>query len=118
MMCGVPATAHVPRQLSFAPFRGSAAIADGLLTRAQLRGRAWRRLLADVYVHRDTTLDHRTWCEAVALTLPTGAAVGGLSAAYLWGVDLLPRDAPVAVVAPRTTSLRRSPRTAVAYSRP
>ncbi|HET9519193.1 MAG TPA: DUF559 domain-containing protein, partial [Actinoplanes sp.] len=90
--------------------------ADGLITRSALRGRSWLRLLPDVYVHRDTELDHRTWCAAVALTLPVGAALGGLSAAYLWGVDLLPRDAPVTVVAPRSIRLRRDARIAARYT--
>jgi very-short-patch-repair endonuclease len=108
----------MPRQLSFVPFRASVAIADGLLTRRMLRGPSWRRLLPDVYVHTSAELDHRAWCDAVALLLPPGAAIGGLSAAYLWGVDLLPRDAPVAIVIPRAVQsrLRTQPRVSVLRS--
>jgi Protein of unknown function (DUF559)/AbiEi antitoxin C-terminal domain len=81
-----------------------------------LRGAAWRRLFPDVYVHRDTEMDHRAWCAAVALTLPAGAAIGGPSAAYLWGVDLLAADAPVSVVVPRARRMRADRRIALHYT--
>ena len=107
MLCGVPRSPHIPRLLADRPFRGSAAIAAGLVTRSMLRGAAWHRLFPDVYVHRGTELDHQAWCEAVALTLPDGAAIGGLSAAYLWGVDLLPAQTTnVSVAVPRDRRLR------------
>lgn len=42
-----------------------------------------------------------------ARLLPPGAAIGGLSAAYLWGVDLLPATAvPVTLVVPPPLRLR------------
>ncbi|MBB2941260.1 hypothetical protein FB565_000964 [Actinoplanes lutulentus] len=88
------------------PFRGSAVISAGLITRARLRGDDWRRLLPDVYVHRDVPIDHRIWCIAAGLLLPTGAAIGGLSAAYLWGADLIRPDALVSVVTPRDRRIR------------
>ncbi|MET7971044.1 DUF559 domain-containing protein [Micromonospora sp. NPDC005305] len=108
----MPSSAHVPRRLSFLPFRGSAAVAEGLLTWAMLQGPAWRRLLPDVYVHRDGHRpdDHRLWCDAVALRLPPGAAIAGSSAAFLWGADLLARDAPVTVLLPRAARMRPHPR--------
>lgn len=81
-----------------------------------LRGPAWRRLFPDVYVHGDVKLEHRVWCDAVALTLPAGSALGGRTAAYLWGVNLLPRDAPVGVVVPRKTRPRPNPRLAVHHT--
>lgn len=115
----VPRRAYVPRQHGFLPFRGSEAIASGRLTKAKLRGPTWRRLLPDVYVNAAAfkeNPDHRMWCDAVALLLPEGAAIGGLSAAYLWGVDLLPRDAPVQVVIPVRRRLRPHPRIATARS--
>ncbi|WP_229076560.1 DUF559 domain-containing protein [Actinoplanes sp. DH11] len=89
------------------PFRGSEAIRSGLLTRAQLRGARWRRLLPDVYLHRDVPLDHHVRCAAVALTLPPGAVIAGLSAAYLWGAELIHPDAPVSVATPRTRRVHR-----------
>ncbi|HYN94786.1 MAG TPA: DUF559 domain-containing protein [Pilimelia sp.] len=109
-------SAQVPRNLRFLPFRGGVAVASGELTRNMLRGRTWRRLLPDVYVHRDAAVDHRTWCDAVALVLPPGAAVGGLSAAYLWGVDLLAEAAPVTVIVPRQRRLSPHPRLSIRYS--
>lgn len=106
---------RVPRELSFLPFSGSWAVAKGLLTKNMLRGPTWRRLLPDIYVHADGYRedDHRMWCDAVALTLPPGAAIGGLSAAYLWGVDLLPRISPVHVVLPGSVGPRAHPRIVV-----
>ncbi|MGC5333123.1 DUF559 domain-containing protein [Micromonospora sp. DT62] len=114
----MPSAARVPPRLAFLPFRASAAIADGLLTRAMLRASAWQRLLPDVYVHRDALRapDHRLWCDAVALLLPAGAAIAGTSAAYLWGVDLLARDPPVSVLLPRSARLRPHPRLSVTRS--
>ncbi|MEU9737769.1 hypothetical protein AB0E12_01050 [Micromonospora chersina] len=104
----MPSSAQVPRRLSVLPFRGSAAVAEGLLTWAMLHGPGWRRLLPDVYVHRDghRPEDHRMWCDAVALRLPSGAAIAGSSAAFQWGSDLLARDAPVTVLLPRAARLR------------
>ncbi len=114
----MPSTARVPRSLAFLPFRGSVAVADGQLSWTMLRGPAWRRLLPDVYVHREgyRADDHRMWCDAVALRLPPGAAIAGPSAAYLWGADLLDRDAPVTVLLPRAARLRAHSRLRVVRS--
>lgn len=112
----MPRHARVPRSLGFLPFRASKAIAEGLLTRSMLRGRAWRRLLPDVFVSADAPIDHRLWCDAVALLLPPRAAVAGLSAAYLWGVNLLPPEAPVTVLLPPERRMRQHPRIAVIRS--
>ncbi|WBB96237.1 DUF559 domain-containing protein [Solwaraspora sp. WMMA2059] len=107
--------ARVPRELRFAPFSGSRAVAAGLATWQMLRGPAWQRLLPDVYVEAAAfdPADHRMWCEAVAVKLPVGGAICGLSAAYLWGVDLLPRRSPVHVTLPRSVRLGAHPRLAV-----
>jgi hypothetical protein len=85
--------AMIPAQLRYAPFRGSVAIARGVLTRGQLAGPAWRRLFPDVYIFADAPMDHLTWCRAAGLALPAGAALSHRSAAYLFGVNLLPRAA-------------------------
>jgi very-short-patch-repair endonuclease len=102
----MPPRPCVPAILTLAPFRGSVAVADGLLTAPQLRGRAWRRLLPDVYVHHEMRLDHRVWCAAAGLALPPGAAIGGLSAAQLIGCELLNADSPVSIVVPRRAGAR------------
>ncbi|MEU4691513.1 DUF559 domain-containing protein [Actinoplanes sp. NPDC023714] len=98
------------------PFRGSVAVEAGLLTRGRLRGRDWRRLLPDVYIHHDTPVDHRIWCAAVALILPPGAAIGGLSAAYLWGAGLSRTRAQVSIVTPRDQRIRPHQRIAPHYT--
>ena len=48
------------------PFRGSDAIAAGLLSRHALESRAWRRLFRDVYMHADIELTHLVRCQAAA----------------------------------------------------
>lgn len=112
----MPPRPCVPVLLTKAPFRGSAAIAGGRLTAGMLRGRSWRRLLPDVYAHQELELDHRAWCAAVGLVLPAGAAIGGLSAAYLFGVDQLGPGAPVSLVAPRRGGAHRTDRIAVHWT--
>ncbi|MEV0273909.1 DUF559 domain-containing protein [Hamadaea sp. NPDC050747] len=82
----MPRAAKIPPSLAVAPFRAADAIEAGLLTRRQLSGRTWARLLPGVYAYAEIPLDHRVWCEAAALVLPKGGAIGGLSALHLWGV--------------------------------
>ena len=90
-----------PGQLTAKPFRGSHAIAGGLLTRAQLRGPAWRRLFRDVYVSATTRDDHLLRVTAAALVVPVGAAITGRSAALVWGAPLRDYDGDVEVLTPR-----------------
>lgn len=112
MLRRVAKPASVPRALSFVPFRGSDAVKRGVLTKAMLRGPSWRRLFPDVYVNALAydAQDHRMWCDAVALTLRDGEAIDRYSAAFLWGVDLLPRDARVTVCVPRSARVWPQPR--------
>lgn len=105
-MVGVPHAARRPDELTFGPFRAADALAKGLLTRTMLRGPTWRRLYRGIYVAADVPIDHRLRCQAAALLLPPGGAVGLLSAAALWDVPLLRDDAPVTVVVPPGVSLR------------
>ncbi|TQS46922.1 endonuclease domain-containing protein [Cryptosporangium phraense] len=90
-----------PHELRRGPFVGSAAIARGLITADQLRGRrSWRRLFRDVYVdagHPDT---HLQKCLAARLILPAGAALTGVSAACLSGLPLGEKTDDVAVLVP------------------
>jgi hypothetical protein len=104
----VPPIATVPAELRLLPFRGSEAVRTGLLTWAQLRRSAWRRLLPDVYVAADVDLDHRLRCRAAlvyARATRPGVAISGLSAAACWGVDLLPPAAPVELIVPPNVRL-------------
>jgi hypothetical protein len=106
----VPRPPAVPRSLCAAPFRASEAVAAGLLTRRQLEGPTWRRLFPDVYCLASLALDHRAWCFAAGLLLGDRAgAVSGRSAAYLWGADVLPRNAPVELTVPDEVRLAAVP---------
>lgn len=78
----------VPDQLCHAPFRGSDAVARGLLTARQLRGSSWRRLFPDVYVHRGLGVTHELRATAAGGLLLPDDVVTGVSAAVLWGVPL------------------------------
>jgi hypothetical protein len=84
----VPPPAAVPSSLQNRVFRGSAAVRDGLLTPAQRRSRAWRRLFPGVYVHRDVAVTHALLARAAAAVAVPDAVVTGRSAAVLWGVEL------------------------------
>jgi hypothetical protein len=72
----MPTPAAVPAQLRTRPYRGTAAIAYGALTRAPLRSSPWRRLFPDVHVHEDVEITHALRVEAAArlLHLPTCTA--------------------------------------------
>jgi very-short-patch-repair endonuclease len=70
-------------------FRGRLAVSAGLLTPAQLRSRAWRRLFQGVYVDSSVDLTHRHRCAvALAFCLPTGSVIAGRSAAVIYGIDV------------------------------
>jgi len=62
------------------PFRGSDAVAAGLLTRAQLRGPLVTRLFRDVHVDRSTRVTHEVRCRGATLFLPADAVITGRSA--------------------------------------
>jgi hypothetical protein len=96
----VPRPPSRPGRLRNGPFRGTDAIAAGLITRAQLRSSAWRRLFRDVYVSSTTPLTHLLSINGAALILPPGAALTGRSAALVWGVKLRDYDGPVEIATP------------------
>jgi very-short-patch-repair endonuclease len=106
----MPPSPAVPDSLRDRPFRGSAAVRAGLLTRGQLTGPSWRRLFPDIYLHAAAPRDHFTHCEAAALLLPPGAAIAGRSAAYVLSAAVMPQgEPPVDVAVPATTSMRSRP---------
>jgi G:T-mismatch repair DNA endonuclease (very short patch repair protein) len=88
-----------PRRLP-GVFIGSHAIADGALTKTQLRTRSYRRLVQGVYADPALEFDHRLRCRGVALLLPPGFAVGGLSAAGWYGAPFAGPLDPVTVIGP------------------
>lgn len=88
------------RRLLPGVFVGSHAVAEGLLTRRQLRERSFRRLVQGVYADPTLHFDHRLVCQGVALLLPPGTAIGGLSAAWWHGAPFAGPREPVTVVRP------------------
>ncbi len=105
----MPPRAVVPPQLRRGVFRGSAAVDRGLLTPNQLRGRAWRRLFEDVYIHVDRPVSHALCARAAAAMVVPGSVVTGRSAAVLWGVDLAGNEDEVELTVPPTCHPRRVP---------
>ncbi|MBY3555651.1 endonuclease domain-containing protein [Modestobacter lapidis] len=93
----MPAPAR-PAQLVGRVFRGTEAIAGGLLTRDALRSRCWRRLFRDVYADAALPDDHRLRLAGAALLVPPDAVVSGRSAAYLLGLrEAVDEASPVEV---------------------
>jgi hypothetical protein len=110
----MPRAASLPSSLRCGPFRGSVAVAAGLLTKEQLRGPAVRRLFRDAYIRADATVDHLTLCKAASLLLPAGAALSHRSAALLYNANILALDQPVEATA--NGGLRSQPGLRVARS--
>lgn len=81
-------------------FVGSHAIAEGLLTRRQLRERSYRRLVQGVYADPSLPMDHRLRCAGVALLLPDRAAIGAHSAAAWYGAPFAGTHDPITVLRP------------------
>ncbi|MGY1805623.1 DUF559 domain-containing protein [Blastococcus sp. SYSU D00922] len=100
-------------------FIGSQAIAEGVITRKQLRERGFRRLVQGVYADPGLPLDHQLRCRGVALLLPEGTAIGGHSAAAWHGAPFAGWHDPVTVLrpsdvlwkGPRGTRVHRTPLT-------
>jgi hypothetical protein len=80
------------------PFRGSEAVAAGLVTRAQLRGPRFRRLFIDVYVLASVEVDLAL--RARAGVVAVGGVLAGWSAAELLGASCGPADAEVEIIRP------------------
>ena len=83
-------------------FVGSHAVAEGYLSKQQLRTRSYTRLVQGVYADPSLVADHRLRCQGVALVLPDGAAIGGHSAAAWYGAPFATFRDPVTVVCPRS----------------
>jgi len=80
------------------PFRGSTAIASGLLTRGQLRGPRFQRLFPDVYAPAALEADLALRSRAAGLLVAGRGAVAGYAAAELWGASCAPLDEPAHVL--------------------
>jgi very-short-patch-repair endonuclease len=78
-----------PEALRGKYFLARQVVEAGLVTRKQLRSRAWRRLFQGVYVDAEVPVTHGLRCAAaVAHLLPSGAVIAGRSAAAVHGVGL------------------------------
>jgi very-short-patch-repair endonuclease len=83
------------------PFLGSAAVAAGLLTPAELRSPRFAAVFRDVFVPAGFVLDLVGRSRAAHLLLPPDGALGGYSAAALHGASCGPPNAAAEIVAPR-----------------
>jgi very-short-patch-repair endonuclease len=83
-----------------APFRGSLAVAAGVLTKGQLRGPGFRRLFPDIYLPRDIAPTLTMRSRGAQLLVAGYGALAGYSAAELLGARIAPRDADAEVVVP------------------
>jgi hypothetical protein len=84
------------------PFRGSAAVAAGLLSRGRLRGPRFQRLFPDVYAPAGREPDLALRSAAAAVLVEGRGVVAGYSAAELLGASCGPADAPAEVLLLRT----------------
>jgi hypothetical protein len=115
MVRRVPRLPHRPPSLGRDPFRGRDAIGAALLTPAQLRSSAWRRVFYDVYVDARSLDSPTLRIKAAALRLPTGAIITGRSAAHLLGAELASIDDAVEILTP--TRMRPQPGLAIRCGR-
>jgi hypothetical protein len=81
-------------------FVGAHAVAEGWLTRRQLREGPYVRVLHGVYADPSLRRDHVLRCRAASLLMPGGAALGGRSAAAPLGAPEPSHGDPVTVVIP------------------
>lgn len=88
-------------------FLGAEAVAEGIVTKAQLRGPQFRRLFRGVYIPAGIPVAHREYCEGAALILPRTAAITGRSAATVRGVHLSSASDPVEIVVPLDVRVTR-----------
>jgi uncharacterized protein DUF559 len=91
------------------PFRGSEAVAAGLLTPAVLRGPRYRRLFPDVYVAAWRELDLTLWSVAAYLLVAGRGVLAGYSAAELLRASCGPPGAPATVLMIPGRQRRRCP---------
>jgi len=80
------------------PFRGTDAVAAGLVTPKVLRGPRFRRLFSGIYIRADVEITMEVRSRAAYLLLDGSGVLGGFSAAELLGASCGPLDAPAEVV--------------------
>lgn len=80
------------------PLRGSLAVADGLVTKGQLRGPRFRRLYPDVYLPAQLAPTLAMRSRGAHLLITGRGVLAGYSAAELLGARIAPRDADAEVM--------------------
>jgi hypothetical protein len=99
-----------PADLRGRVFRGTEAIGAGLVTPAQLRSSAWRRLRRDVFADARIPVDHLLHTRAVHVGAPPEAVFAGLTAVVLWGGgEFATASDPVEVAVPPHTRWQPGP---------
>jgi hypothetical protein len=88
------------RRFSGGLFIGSHALAEGFLTKRQLRAGPFNRVLHNVYAEPGLVHDHRLKALGAALLMPAEAAIGGRSAAAWFGAPFASAAEPVLVLVP------------------
>ncbi|SEK27629.1 Transcriptional regulator, AbiEi antitoxin, Type IV TA system [Blastococcus sp. DSM 46786] len=85
-------------------FRGRDVVADGVLTRDELRSSAWRRLFHGVYADARLPESFGLRVRGARLLAPSCAVFCGRTAAYLHGVTgVVDADSPVELVVPTSS---------------
>lgn len=97
-------TPFTPPELTRSPFTLEEAGAAGL-TKSALKGKAWRRLNAELYCLAELRQDPWLLLSAWQRLLPANAVFAGPTAAWLHGLDLEPTD-PVEIVVPPDSGIR------------
>ena len=87
-------------------FLGSHAVAEGVITRAQLQSGLYRRLFQNVYADPALTADHRLYARGAMLLMPPDAVLGGRSAATWFDAPFATSVEPVLVVVPPESAWR------------
>jgi hypothetical protein len=99
---------ELPEALTRTPFTAAMARAEGLTAR-QLQASRFRRLFHGVYVDARLSLTQSVMANAVALILPSGGVVAGVTAALLHGADVRgATGATVEIVVARDDQVRRA----------
>jgi hypothetical protein len=94
-------TPRVPEELRKRPFTTAQAARYGL-TRTALQSDPWRNLLRNVWVHRDVDDTREMRLDAVGLLLGPDAFICGLTAAWVYGIDVQDRRGELIWVGCRT----------------
>jgi very-short-patch-repair endonuclease len=97
----MPSKHSAPHPLHHRVFLVREAVNAGLVTYSQVRNdKHWRPVLRGVYADSALPFDHRVKMKGAGLLIPASAAVTGLSAACLLGVDMASGSDPVDILVP------------------